>query len=162
MEEVTDKKVFEFKDPSRVEKIVSQYPHKRSATLPLLHLVMAQEGYISPEAIATVAGIVDIHPSEIVDAVSFYSMLYTEPKGETDLQICLTLPCSLRGADVLLDHVCEKLNIQPGETTEDGKFTLMKVECLGSCDTAPVVQVNLDYHESMTVEKLDRLLESGS
>lgn len=162
MGEPAEKKTFEFKDPSRVERIVSQYPDKLSAVLPLLHLVMAQERYISPEAMAAVADIVGVHISQIADSVSFYSMQYTEPKGESIIQICQTLPCSLRGADTLKDHLCEKLNIQPGETTEDGEFTLMKVECLGSCDTAPVIQVNLDYHENVTVEKLDKLLEPGS
>jgi len=155
-----NKNRFQFEDPSRVENILSQYPDKRSATLPLLHLVQTQEGYISPGAIKTVAEIVEAHPGEIKDTVSFYSLFHTEPKGKYFLQFCQTLPCSLNGADNLIDHVCEKLNIQPGEITKDGKFSLLKVECLGSCDRAPVVQVNSDSYEGMTPEKIDELLES--
>lgn len=151
---------FEFSDPLRVEAILSQYENRRSATLPLLHLVQEQERYISPEAVKSVAELVQAHPSEIVDAVSFYSLLHAEPRGKYILQICQTLPCSLNGADDMVDHVCRKLEIQPGETTDDGKFTLLKVECLGSCDTAPVIQINSDYHEGLNLEQLDALLES--
>lgn len=154
------KGLFEFANPSRVERILSRYPDKRSATLPLLHLVQSQEGYMTPAAIEVVAQLVDVHPSEIMDTLSFYTLFSTEPKGKYLLQVCQTLSCSLNGADELADHVCRKLDIQPGETTEDGKFTLMKAECLGSCDTAPVIVINSDYHERLTAEKLDKLLDS--
>ena len=108
----------------------------------------------------TIAHLVDVAPAEIADTVSFYTMLYTEPQGKFNLQVCQTLSCSLSGADELVDHICNEYKIAPGETTEDDRFTLMKVECLGSCGTAPVVQINNDYHERVTVESLDKLLDS--
>ncbi|MFQ6673859.1 MAG: NADH-quinone oxidoreductase subunit NuoE [Fidelibacterota bacterium] len=151
---------FQFADSSRVERILSQYPEKRSAVLPLLHLVQSQEGYIPAEGVNAVATIVGAHPAEIMDAVSFYARFHTEPQGKYILQVCQTLPCSLNGADELVDHVCRKYHIEPGETTEDGRFTLRKVECLGSCGTAPVVQINDDYHEGLSPNEFDKLLES--
>ncbi|MFQ6676438.1 MAG: NADH-quinone oxidoreductase subunit NuoE [Fidelibacterota bacterium] len=152
-------KAFAFEDPSAVEEILSRYPDRRSATLPLLHLAQSEKGYISREVIEAVAGIVEVHPAEIADVVSFYTLFYREPPGRTQIQ---TLPCSLSGADHLVDHACRKLGIRPGGTTSDGKITLRKVECLGSCGTAPVVQVNSDYHEGMTLEEFDSLLDSLS
>lgn len=151
---------FQFEDIRRVGKILSQYPDKRSATLPLLHLAQSQEGYVTQGAIDAIAEIVEAHPAEIMDTVSFYTMLYTQPKGRYILQICQTLSCSLNGADELVDHVCGKYGIAPGETTADDKFALLKVECLGSCGTAPVVQVNTVYHEGVSLADLDQLLET--
>ena len=151
---------FTFVDPERVEKIFSQYPDKKSATLPLLHLAQSQHGYISNSVINTIADLVDCHPAIVMDCVSFYTMLYTKPQGRHIIQVCQTLSCSLNGADSLVDHVSEKYEIEPGETTADGRFTLMKVECLGSCGTAPVVQINKEYHEELSSQKFDKLLES--
>jgi NADH-quinone oxidoreductase subunit E len=95
-----------------------------------------------------------------MDCVSFYTMLYTKPQGRHIIQVCQTLSCSLNGADALVDHVTDKYGIKPGETTEDGRFTLMKVECLGSCGTAPVVQINKKYHEGLSQKLIDELLET--
>ncbi|MDP6143158.1 MAG: NAD(P)H-dependent oxidoreductase subunit E [Candidatus Marinimicrobia bacterium] len=151
---------FSFADSERVERILSQYPDKKSATLPLLHLAQSQEGYISSSVIDTIADLVDCHPSVVMDCVSFYTMLYTKPQGRHIIQVCQTLSCSLNGADSLVDHIRDKYEIEPGGTTADDRFTLMKVECLGSCGTAPVVQVNNDYHEGLSIEEFDKLLES--
>ena len=159
-ENKTREERFTFTNPDRVETIVAHYPDKHSAVLPLLQLAQSQEGFITPAVIETVAQIVDAHPAEIRDTASFYSQIYSELKGKYVIQICQTLPCSLNGADELVDHVCETLKIQPGETTEDGKFTVMKVECLGICDCAPVVHINSDSYEGMTPEKIEKLLES--
>ena len=150
---------FVFSDPERVKNILSNYPDKQSATLPLLHLAQSQGGYITMDAINTIANMVDSHPAIVMDCVSFYTMFYTKPQGRHKVQICQTLSCSLNGADDLVDDVVSKYSIKPGETTEDKKFTLMKVECLGSCDTAPVVQINNDYYEGLSREKFDELLE---
>ena len=95
-----------------------------------------------------------------MDCVSFYTMLYTKPQGQYKIQICQTLSCSLNGADGLVDHCASKLNINPGETSKNKKFSLFKVECLGSCGTAPVIQINNDYHEGLSRENFDKLLES--
>ena len=151
---------FEFDKPEMVENIMSHYPDKRSAVLPLLHLAQSQEGFISSAVMRTIAQLVEAAPAEIADTVSFYTMLYTEPQGKFNLQVCQTLSCSLSGADELVDHICGEYKINPGETTEDGKFTLTKVECLGACGTAPVVQINNDYHEGLSIESLDKLLDS--
>ena len=154
------KQPFTFADPDKVKNILSQYPDKQSALLPLLHLAQSEEGYISSAVIDTIAEIVSCHPAVVMDCVSFYTMLYTKPLGRHIIQVCQTLSCSLNGADALVDHVTAKCGIKPGETTNDNRFTLMKVECLGSCGTAPVVQVNHDYYEGLTLEGFDEMLES--
>tara|TARA_B100000315_G_C14595801_1_gene599168 strand:- start:8337 stop:8828 length:492 start_codon:yes stop_codon:yes gene_type:complete len=156
----TLKQKFTFVEPDKVKKILSQYPDKQSATLPLLHLAQSQVGYISAGVIDTIADLVDCHPAVVMDCVSFYTMLYTKPQGRHRIQVCQTLSCSLNGADTLVDHVQDKYGIKPGETTTDDRFTLMKVECLGSCGTAPVVQINHEYHEGLSQQKLDELLET--
>lgn len=151
---------FKFLQLDMVDNVLSQYPDKRSAVLPLLHLAQSQEGYISAGVLETIANIVAVTSAEIASTVSFYTMFNTEPLGKYNLQVCQTLSCSLNGADELVDHISNEYKIAPGETTEDDRFTLMKVECLGSCGTAPVVQINNDYHEGVTVEFLDKLLDS--
>ena len=151
---------FKFLQLDMVDNVLSQYPDKRSAVLPLLHLAQSQEGYISAGVLETIANIVEVTSAEIASTVSFYTMFNTEPLGKYNLQVCQTLSCSLNGADELVDHICNEYKIAPGETTEDDRFTLMKVECLGSCGTAPVVQINNDYNEGVTVEFLDKLLDS--
>ena len=156
------KEKFTFANMEKVENILFQYPDKRSATLPLLHLAQSEKGYISGAVINTVAGLVDCHPAVVMDCVSFYTMFYTKPQGRHIIQVCQTLSCSLNGGDALVDCVEDKYGIKPGETSEDDRFTLMKVECLGSCGTAPVVQINKDYHEDLSPEKFDDLLESLS
>ena len=156
----TPKEIFTFVSTEKVKKILSQYPDKQSATLPLLHLAQSENRYISSAVINTVADLVDCHPAVVMDCVSFYTMLYTKPQGRHIIQVCQTLSCSLNGADALVDHVTDKYGIKPGETTEDGRFTLMKVECLGSCGTAPVVQINKEYHEGLSQKLIDELLET--
>jgi len=156
----TPKEIFTFVSTEKVKKILSQYPDKQSATLPLLHLAQLENGYISGAMINAVADLVDCHPAVVMDCVSFYTMLYTKPQGRHIIQVCQTLSCSLNGADALVDHVTDKYGIKPGETTEDGRFTLMKVECLGSCGTAPVVQINKEYHEGLSQKLIDDLLEA--
>ena len=154
------KEIFTFVSTEKVKKILSQYPDKQSATLPLLHLAQLENGYISGAVINTVADLVDCHPAVVMDCVSFYTMLYTKPQGRHIIQVCQTLSCSLNGADALVDHVTDKYGIKPGETTEDGRYTLMKVECLGSCGTAPVVQINKEYYEGLSQKLIDELLET--
>jgi NADH-quinone oxidoreductase subunit E len=156
----SSKEKFIFENTEKVKTILSQYPDKKSATLPLLHLAQSENLHISGAVINTVADLVDCHPAVVMDCVSFYTMLYTKPQGRHIIQVCQTLSCSLNGADALVDHVTNKYGIKPGETTEDGRFTLMKVECLGSCGTAPVVQINKEYHEGLSQKLIDELLET--
>ena len=151
---------FIFTSTEKVENILSKYPDKRSATLPLLHLAQSQAGYITSSAINSIADLVDCHPAIVMDCVSFYTMFYTKAQGKYNVQVCQTLSCSLNGADKLVDHMQNKCGIKAGETSPDKKYTLMKVECLGSCGTAPVVQINNDYHEGLSIETFDALLEN--
>ena len=156
----SSKEKFIFENTEKVKTILSLYPDKKSATLPLLHLAQSENLHISGAVINTVADLVDCHPAVVMDCVSFYTMLYTKPQGRHIIQVCQTLSCSLNGADALVDHVTDKYGIKPGETTEDGRFTLMKVECLGSCGTAPVVQINKEYYEGLSQKLIDELLET--
>ena len=157
---IISKEKFIFSNKEKLNNIISQYPDKKSATLPLLHLAQSENGYISDAVINTVSDFVDCHPAVVMDCVSFYSMFYTKPHGRHIIQICQTLSCSLNGADALVDKVTDKYDIKPGQTTEDGRFTLIKVECLGSCGTAPVAQINNEYHERLSQKKLNDLLDS--
>ena len=142
------------------EKIISKAVTKQSALISTLHIAQREFGYITPEAMDYVAKLVDLSPARVQGAVTFYTMFYTKPVGKYVLQVCSTLSCALRSSESLFDHISKKLGISKGETTKDGRFTLVKVECLGSCGTSPVMQVNEDYHENLTLEKVDQLLES--
>ncbi len=149
-----------FTDTARreLEAILARYPDKEAAILPALHLAQREFGYVSEEAIVCVAETLGFTPARIEGVVTFYTMFNRKPMGMYHVQICRNLSCSLLGAEHLIEHVSKKLGIKPGETTPDGRFTLSTVECLGSCGTAPVLQVNDDYHEELTEEKIDALL----
>ncbi len=150
-----------FSDTARreLEAILSRYPDKEAAILPALHLAQREFGYVSDEAIVYVSGLLGFTPARIEGVATFYTMYNRKPVGKYHLQVCRNISCSLMGAEHLIEHVSKKLGIKPGETTPDGKFTLSKAECLGSCGTAPVMQVNDDYHEELTEEKIDALLD---
>lgn len=139
--------------------ILKRYPVKRAALLPVLWLVHDQEGYISDEAIEFVASYLDLSPAEVFGAVSFYTMFQRKPAGRHHIQVCTNVCCKLRGADWLLSYVKEKLGIDEGTSTEDGKFHLSTVECLGSCGTAPMMQIDNDYYENLNAEKVDQILD---
>jgi len=143
----------------RFNALLKKYPDKRSVALPALHLAQGQEGHLSTETIEAVAGMLDIAPASLMDTLSFHTMFHTRPRGKYLLQVCQTLSCSLAGADEIVDYLSHKFRIGVGETTEDGRFTLLKVECLGSCGTGPVVQINDEYFERVSPEKLDRILD---
>ncbi len=149
-----------FSDTARreLEAVLARYPDREAAILPALHLAQREFGYVSEEAIVFVAETLGFTPARIEGVVTFYTMFNRKPMGMYHVQICRNISCSLLGAEHLIEHVSKKLGIKPGETTPDGKFTLSKVECLGSCGTAPVLQVNDDYHEELTEEKIDALL----
>lgn len=142
----------------RFEEILTRYPTRQAATLPTLHLVQETWGWISPEAVLYVAELLDQTPAGVFGVVTFYNMYNTREVGRYHLQVCTNLSCMLRDAYGIYEHLCHKLGVRPGQNTPDGRFTVTEVECLGSCGTAPVVQVNNDYHEDMTVEKTDQLL----
>ncbi len=143
----------------RFEYILTRYPTKEAALLPTLHLVQELWGYISPEAVHYVGELLDLSPATVFGVVSFYDMYDQKPVGKYRLRVCTNLSCMVSNAYDIYEHLCDRLKVNPHETTKDGLYTVLEVECLGSCGTAPVVQVNNDYHENMNVEKMDALLE---
>lgn len=154
-------KAIEF-DPSRMEQFrhaLSRYPTKMAALLPTLHLAQEQWGWISPEVMDYVAGLLDLSPAYVYGVVSFYHMYNRHPVGKYHLQVCTNLSCMLLGAYDIYDMFSERLGCAPHEISNDGRFTYGEVECLGSCDTAPVVQINNDYYENTSVEAMSRLLD---
>jgi NADH-quinone oxidoreductase subunit E len=145
-----------------VQKTIARYPQGRhkSALLPILHLAQAEfDGWLSPEVMDYVALLLNIQPIEVYEVASFYSMYNLKPVGKCLLEVCRTGPCCLNGAEDIIEYLEKKLRIKTGETTADGMFTLKGVECLGSCGTAPMMQVGNKYHESLSTEKVDTLLE---
>jgi NADH-quinone oxidoreductase subunit E len=140
------------------QKIAGKYPEKRAALLPLLHLAQREFGWISREVMRYLSELLEIPVTEVLDTATFYTMFKTRPSGKYHIQICGTLSCALRGSRQVYEHLVDKLKIKEGEVTADGKFSLLKVECLGSCGTAPVVQINDDYYEDVSIEKLDKIL----
>jgi NADH-quinone oxidoreductase subunit E len=141
------------------DRLLTRYPDGKAAILPALYLAQKEFGYVSDEAIVYIAGLVGTSSAEVEGVATFYTMYNRVPVGKYHVQICRNISCSLLGAEHLIEHVSKKLGVRPGETTPDGKFTLAKVECLGSCGTAPVMQVNDEYHENLTVESIDRILD---
>jgi len=142
------------------QKIMARSETKQGALMMTLHLAQSQFGHISSEVEEMISKRLALTLAYVHGVVTFYTYFHSKPVGKYLVQFCSTLPCALRGSEELFEHCAKKLGIKNGETTSNGKFTLLKVECLGSCGTAPVVQLNEDYHEDMTVEKLDRLLDS--
>ena len=145
---------------AKFNEIVARYPKKEAAMLPVLYLAQEEFGFIGPEAIEYVAKLMDQAPARVYGVVSFYTMFNMKPIGRHHIQICRTLPCALRGAEVVTASIKQKLGIEPGQTTPDGRFTLSEVECLASCGTAPMMQVNDDYYENLTEEKIDAILDA--
>jgi NADH-quinone oxidoreductase subunit E len=139
---------------------IAKYPVRRSAILPLMFIVQRERGgYLDPPGVAFLADKLGVRITDIWEVATFYSMINTEPVGKYHLQVCRTLSCKILGADKITEHCTQKLGIKPGETTEDGIFSLSEVECLGSCGTAPMMQIGFDYYENLTTEKVDGLLE---
>ncbi|MCO5334398.1 MAG: NADH-quinone oxidoreductase subunit NuoE [Pyrinomonadaceae bacterium] len=159
---VTDE-VAEF-PPEVVEEMRShlvKYPEerKRSALVPLLFIVQRERGWIDNPGVNFLAKFLDIEVTDVWETATFYSMFNMHPIGRHHIQICKTLSCKIMGEPDITEHICSKLGIKPGETTEDGKFTVSLVECLGSCGTAPMMQIGFDYHEDLTIEKVDKILD---
>jgi len=144
----------------KFEETVNRYPKKEAAMLPVLYLAQQEFGYLGDEAIAYVAKILEQPPARVHGVVSFYTMLNMKPIGRHHIQVCRTLPCALRGAEKITGFLKQKLGIELGQTTADRRFTLSEVECLASCGTAPMMQINDDYYESLTEAKVTEILES--
>ena len=137
---------------------LSKYPTKRSAIIPALHIAQREIGWLPDEAMVDVAGLLDLQPTEVRAVAGFYSLYFKEKVGRHVIHFCNDLPCALRGADELMQKVCKSLGIEPHGTTADGEFTLEPAMCLAACDKAPMMQVDLDYFENLTEEKVDEIL----
>jgi len=143
----------------KLEEILSHYPTKTASALPAVYLAQEEFGYIDEEVFECVAKLLDIPPVFLKNTISFYTMFRKKETGKYLIQVCSTLSCSLMGSEHIVEYIKKKLNINVGETTQDKKFTLVKVECLGSCGTAPMMQINDDYYENLTEEKIDDILD---
>jgi len=143
----------------RFQKLVSQYPWKRSALIPLLLYAQDEVGYLSDEAIADIARRVELTELEVRNVISYYSLLRTKPAGKYVVQVCTNISCMMRGADEVFDHCRQRLGIDHKEVTRGGTFSLEEVECIGACSWAPAVQVNYDFHLDVTPEKMDEILD---
>jgi NADH-quinone oxidoreductase E subunit len=141
------------------DEIVARYPKKDAAMLPVLYLAQREFGHIGPEAIDYVAKLMEQSPARVYGVVTFYTMFNMKPIGRHHIQVCRTLPCALGGAEKITSFLRKKLGVECGQTTPDGRFTLSEVECLASCGTAPMMQVNDDYYENLTEEKVTEILE---
>ena len=146
---------------AEILRIRDKYPDPQSALLPALHLAQADYGgWLPVAAFDDVAEVMELSPTLVASVVSFYSMLYRRPVGQYTIQVCTSISCSLAGARPLLKYLSQKLGIEPGETSPDGRFSLLEVECLGSCGTAPAMQVNDTYYENLTEARVDEILAS--
>ena len=145
-----------------IKKMISRYPEgkQKSALIPVLHIAQAEfDGWLSSEVMDYVASILSIQPVEVYEVASFYSMFNLKPVGKCVIEVCRTSSCWLLGAEDVIRHLENKLNIKVGETTTDGMFTLKSVECLGSCGTAPMMQVGADFYENLSLQKVDQLVD---
>ena len=144
----------------QIAEQAARYPEKRSAILPALYLIQGEEGYISREGTEAVAQILGITTGEVMSVASFYTLFNLKPVGKFHIQACKNISCHLAGAEKIIEHLSQRLGIPVGETTADGKFTLSVVECLGSCGTGPMMQVNDEYYEGLTEARVDEILEA--
>ncbi|HTL30799.1 MAG TPA: NADH-quinone oxidoreductase subunit NuoE [Tepidisphaeraceae bacterium] len=141
------------------EKYFPRYPTKRAVLLPALHYVQHEYGWIPTQALQEIAEFLELAPAEVMDTATFYEEYWLKPKGKYLLQVCRSLSCEICDSRKLTDHLMNKLGIDVGETTADGRFTLVELECLGACGTAPVALVNEALHEELTVEKLQDIID---
>jgi NADH-quinone oxidoreductase subunit E len=142
-----------------VRRLQGLYPDKRGALLPVLHMAQDTFGYVSLEVQEYVAGLFDLAPSHVHEVVTFYTMFFQHPKGRHVVAVCHNLSCYLAGSRDILAHVKQRLGVDVGETTDDGRVTLQSVECLCACEAAPMMQVDDRYELNLTPEKVDRILE---
>ncbi len=152
--------VFSPQAEAEIDAHLAKYPVKRSAILPLMFIVQRERGgYLDPPGVAYLADRLGVRVTDIWEVATFYTMINTEPVGKYHIQICRTLSCKILGAGKITEHCTSRLGIKPGETTPDGMFSISEVECLGSCGTAPMLQIGFDFHENLTPEKVDQILD---
>jgi NADH-quinone oxidoreductase subunit E len=141
-------------------EVLPKYAEKRGALMPILHEIQHEHHHIPHQAMEEIAAFLDIAPGDVLDTVSFYEEYTTEPVGTYVIGVCQSIACEVCGHQAILDHLREKLGIEPHETTDDGKFTLLAMECLGACEGAPCALVNDDRHDNLTIEAIDRVIDS--
>ncbi|MFL5813393.1 MAG: NADH-quinone oxidoreductase subunit NuoE [Bdellovibrionia bacterium] len=154
------KKILSQKFYDEMKKLEPRYPTRVALLLPALHAAQDETGWLPPEVLEEIGAYIGIHPAQVKEVASFYTMYNLKPVGKYHLKVCTNVACCLRGADELVEHCEKKFNIKCGETTKDRKFTLMEEECLGACGTAPAMMLNNDYHENLTIQRLDQLLDA--
>jgi NADH-quinone oxidoreductase subunit E len=142
-----------------VDELLTRYPTKRASCLPVLHLCQRQNGWISPDVIDYVARRLELSTSEVKGVVTFYTMYHQHPVAPNVVWVCRTLSCELRGARAIQKHLEKRFGCGVNGTSKDGKFTLKTAECLAACGQAPMVQINDEYFENLTIESLDRLID---
>ncbi len=145
---------------TKIDEVLKKYPVKKPAVMPVLYIAQEQNGWISQEVIKAVAEVLDMTAEEVLGVVTFYTMYHQKQMGKFHIQVCTNVSCMLRGGYDLYDQVKEKLGIDNMEVTEDMRFSLEEVECMGSCGTAPMIAVNEDYFENLDKQKVDQLIES--
>ena len=143
---------------TKFEKIVAQYPERRAAMLPTLYLAEKEFGHISPDVELYVGELLQVPPVKVREVLTFYTLFASKPRGEFHFQVCRGISCDLRGCTKVIERLQEKLKLHSDETSEDLKYTLTEVECLGACETAPMMQLNDDYHGDLTLELIDKML----
>ena len=145
----------------RLEQILSRYPNKMAACIPVLHLCQeANASWVSDEVVEFVAARLDLPTAHVQGVVTFYTLFNQKPVGKHQVWVCRTLSCALRGSDTILEHCEKRLGCHAGETSKDGKVTLRTAECLASCGSAPMMQVDKTYYENLTIEQVDRILDT--
>jgi NADH-quinone oxidoreductase subunit E len=144
---------------TRFADMLTHYPTKRSVLVPTLLFAQDEVGFLSDEVIAEIAARLELTELDVRNVISYYSMLTLKPRGKFNVQVCTNIACLLRGAEDLMQHCEKKLGVRHTGTTTDGLFSLEEVECIGACSWAPAIQVNYDFHENLTTEKLDKVLD---
>jgi NADH-quinone oxidoreductase E subunit len=144
---------------NKVEELKKRYPTSQALVLPVLWMIQEQEGYISEESMKYAGTLLNIPYGHILGVVTFYTMLQKKAVGKNHIEVCTNVSCMLRGSGKILEHIEKRLGIKAGETSQDKKWTLVEVECLGSCGTAPMLAIGDEYYENLTVEKIDKLLD---
>lgn len=152
-------KILSQKFYDEMKQLEPRYPDRVALLLPALHAAQAEVGWLPPEVLDEVGVYIGIHPAQVREVATFYTLFNLKPVGKYHLKICTNVSCCLRGAEKLVEHCEKKLGIQCGETTADKKFSLNEEECLGACGTAPTMMLNEDYYENLDVKTLDRILD---
>lgn len=143
----------------RINQVVNKYPVKQAAVMPVLWIAQEQNGWISQEIMKEIASLLEITPEDVLGVVTFYTMYHQKPMGKYHLQVCTNVSCMLRGAYDIYDSMKKNLGINNMEVTDDYKFSLEEVECMGSCGTAPMIAVNEDYFENISLEQVNKIIE---